>query len=155
FVAAKLIGETQRAVYHAVFGEHKGVVQGTAANQAHGAGGLNVGFKAERARARKNLGERFRVHNPFPLRLGDEGVRKIHEATNTKFIGRIDADAASVIDDFNRLADLEVAALAAKAPDARLIKQLHKWFGRAVEDGNLDVVNINENVVNPVGIGRG
>ena len=37
FVAAEFVGETQRAIHHAVFGEHDGVVERAAANQSHGA----------------------------------------------------------------------------------------------------------------------
>ena len=36
-VAAEFVGETQRAIHDAIFGEHDGVVERAAANQAHGA----------------------------------------------------------------------------------------------------------------------
>ena len=64
-------------------------------------------------------------------------------------------DAAAVFDDFHRLEDFEEAAFSAEAANAGLIEQLHERLGGAIEDGNLDVININEDVVDAIGIGGG
>jgi hypothetical protein len=80
---------------------------------------------------------------------------EIDVAADTEFVGGINADAAAVFDDFDRFENAEVAAFAAKAAEAGLIEELKEWFGGTVEDGDFDVVEIDENVVDPVGIGGG
>jgi hypothetical protein len=80
---------------------------------------------------------------------------KINVAANTKFIGGIDADAAAIFEDFYGLADTQVAALAAEAAETGLIKELEERFCGAVENGNFDVVEVNKDVVDAVGVGGG
>ena len=84
--------------------------------------------------------------------LTDEGVGKIDVAADAEFVGGIDPDAAAVFDDFDRLEDFKVASLAAKATQAGLIEELEEGLGGAVEDGDFDVVEVDEDVVNGVGI---
>ena len=147
-VAAEFIGETERAVHDPIFREHNGVIERAAANQAHGAERLNVGLKAESAGTRKNSAEAFRVDGHFHFLLTDLRVGKIDVAANVKFVGGIDADAAAVIDDFDGLEDFKESAFAAEAADARLIEQLHERFGGTIENGDLDVIDVDVDVVN-------
>lgn len=49
-VAAKFVRETQRAVHDAVLGEDDGIIEGAAADEAHGPKGRNVALEAEGSR---------------------------------------------------------------------------------------------------------
>jgi hypothetical protein len=87
--------------------------------------------------------------------LADEGMGEIDVTANAELVGGIDADAAAVFDDFDGLEDAEVAAFPAQAAKAGLIEELKERLGRTVEDGDFDVVEVDENVVDAVGIGGG
>ena len=153
FVAAEFVGIAEGAVHHAVFGEDDGVIERAAADQAHSAERLDIGFEAEGAGAGENLAERVGIDEEFDLLLADEGMRKVNVTTDAEFVGGIDADAATVFDDFDRLEDAEVAAFAAKAAEAGLIQELEKRLGGTVEDGDFNVVEVDEDVVYAEGIG--
>ena len=84
--------------------------------------------------------------------LTDEGVGKIDVAADAEFVGGIDPDAAAVFDDFDRLEDFEVASLAAKAAETGLIEELEEGLGGAIENRDFDVVEVDEDVVDAVGI---
>jgi hypothetical protein len=154
-VSAEFVGVAERAVHDVVFGEDDGVVERAAADEAHGTERFDVGFKTEGSGAGKNLAEGIGIDEEFDLLLPDEGMREINVAANAEFIGGINADATAVFDDFDRLKDAEVAALAAVAAETGLIEELEKRFRGAVEDGDFDVVEVDKNVVDAVGIGRG
>jgi hypothetical protein len=51
--------------------------------------------------------------------------------------------------------DFKVAAAATQAPNASLVEKLEEWFCGAIEDRNLDRINVNEDVVDPGGVNRG
>jgi hypothetical protein len=153
FVAAEFVGIAEGTVHHAVFGEDDGVVKRAATDQAHGAERLDIGFEAEGAGAGENLAKGIGIDEEFDLLLADEGMGEIDVTANTEFVGGIDADAAAVFDDFDRFENAEVAAFAAKAAEAGLIEKLEERFGGTVEDGDFDVVEVDENVVDAVGIG--
>jgi len=154
-VAAKFVRVTEGAVHHAVFGENDGVIEGAAADETHGAERLDIGFETEGAGAGKNLAEGVGIDEQFDLLLADEGMGEIDVTADAEFVGGINADAAAVFDDFDGLEDAKVAAFSAKAAEAGLIEQLKERFGGTVEDGNFDVVEIDENVVDSVGVGGG
>src|ERR1700751_4199186 len=80
---------------------------------------------------------------------------EVNVATDAKFVGGIDADAATVFDDFNGLENSKVTALAAKAAAAGLIEELEEGLGGTGENGDFDVVEVDEDVVDAVGIGGG
>src|SRR6266850_138704 len=75
--------------------------------------------------------------------------------SDSKFIGRMDSNAAAVFDDFDGLEDFKVAAFSTEAAEACLIKELEEGLGGTVEDGDFDIVEVNEDVVDAVGIGGG
>jgi len=154
-VAAKFVGIAEGTVHDVVFGEDDSVVEGAAADKAHGTEGLDIGFEAKGAGTGKNLAEGIGIDEEFDLLLADEGMREINVAADTEFAGGIDADAAAVFDDFDSLEDAEIAALAAEAAEAGLIEKLEERLGGTVEDGNFDVVEVDKNVVDAVGIGGG
>jgi len=100
-VAAEFVGIAEGAVHDAVLGEDDGVIQRAAADEAHGAERLDIGFEAEGAGAGKNLAERFGIYKNFDFLLADQWVGKINVATDAEFVGGIDGDAAAVFDDFD------------------------------------------------------
>jgi hypothetical protein len=154
-VAAELVRIAKRAVHDAIFGEDDGVIKRAATDQAHGAEGLDIGFEAEGAGTGENLAEGFAIDEELDLLLADERMRKINVAANAEFVGGIDTDAAAIFDDFDRLEDAEVAALSAKAAEAGLIEELEERFCRAVKNGDFDVVEVDEDVVDTVRVGGG
>src|SRR6267378_6177967 len=82
-------------------------------------------------------------------------MRKINVAADTEFVGGIDSNAAAIFDDFDGLEDFKVAAFSTEAAEAGLIKELEEGLSGTVEDGDFDVVEVNEDVVDAVGIGGG
>jgi hypothetical protein len=89
------------------------------------------------------------------LLLANEGMGKVDVAADAKFVGGIDGDAAAVFDDFNGLENFKVAALTAEAVEACLIEELEERLSGAVEDGDFDVVEVDEDVVDAVRIRGG
>jgi len=154
-VAAELIGIAEGAVHDAVLGEDDGVIEGAAADEAHGAERLDIGFEAEGAGAGENLAEGFGIDEHFDFLLADKRVGKVDVATYAEFVGGIDADAATVFDNFDWLEDPEVTSFTAKTAEASLIEELEEGLGRAVENGDFDVVEVDEDVVDAVRIGCG
>src|SRR5882762_6881330 len=114
FVAAKFVRVAKGAVHDAILGEDDGVVEGAAANEAHGAERLDVGFEAESTGARENLAEGIWIDEEFDLLLADERMRKINVAADAELVGGIDSDTAAVFDNFDGFEDAEVAAFAAE-----------------------------------------
>jgi hypothetical protein len=82
-------------------------------------------------------------------------MRKINVAADTELVGGIDSNAAAVFDDFDGLEDFKVAAFSTEAAEAGLIKELEEGLGGTVEDGDFDIVEVNEDVIDAVGIGCG
>jgi hypothetical protein len=147
FVAAEFVGIAEGTVHNAVIAKDNGVVEGAAADQAHGTKGLDIGFETEGAGAGENLAKRFGIDEHFDLLLADERMGKIDVAADAELVGGIDADAAAVFDDFDGFQDLKVAAFAAEAAKAGLIEELKERFGGTVENGNFNVVEVDKNVV--------
>src|SRR6266404_1117725 len=147
FVAAEFVGKAQRAIHHAAIGQDDGIFQRTATDQSHGAKRLDIAFEAESSRTRQQAAKSFREHDHFNLLLADQRMGKIDVALHMKIVGRIDADAAILFDNFNRLDDLEVAATTAQAANAGLIEQLQKRLSGTIEDWDFNRVDIDKHVV--------
>jgi hypothetical protein len=154
-VAAEFVGIAEGTVHDAVLGEDDGVIEGAAADEAHGAERLDIGFEAEGAGAGEKLAERIGIYEQFNLLLADQRMGKIDVAADAEFVGGINGDAAAVFDDFDGLEDAEIASFAAKAAEAGSIEELEERLGGTVEDGNFDVVEVDKDVVDAVGIGSG
>lgn len=152
-MTAELVGIAEGAVHNAVFGEDDGVIEGAAADKAHGAERLNIGFEAKGTGAGKNLAEGFRIDEHFDLLLAYKGMGKINVAADAEFVGGMDSDAAATFEDFYGLEDTEVTALAAEAAETGLIEELEERFCGAVQNRNFDVVEVDKDIVNAVGIG--
>jgi hypothetical protein len=95
------------------------------------------------------------IDEHFDLLLADERMGKINVAADAELVGGIDADAAAVFDDFDGFQDFQVAAFAAEAAKAGLIEVLEERFGGTVENGNFNVVEVDEDVVDAGGVEGG
>jgi hypothetical protein len=155
FVATELVGKAKRAVHHAVLGQDDGVFERSSANQTHGAQRLDVALETKGAGAGQQVPEGARFHEHLDLLLADERVREVHITLDPEFIGRIDADAAVLLDDLHRLYDLQIPAAPAQAARAGLFEQAHERLGRTVENRDLDRVDVDKDVVEAGGIDRG
>jgi len=154
-VTAEFVGIAKRAVHDAVSGKDDGVVERAAADEAHGAEGFDIGFEAKGAGAGQNLAEGFAIDEQLDLLLADQGVGEVDVAADPELVGGIDGDAAAVFDDFDGLEYAEVAAFAAKAAEPGLVEELEEGLGGTVEDGDFYVVEVDEDVVDAVGVGGG
>src|SRR5580692_7703060 len=81
-------------------------------------------------------------------------MRKIDIATDAKLIGRIDADTPIAFLNFQRLQHFQIAALAAEFTNSRALQHLHERLGGAIQNGNLDRVDVDKNVIDAAGIDR-
>ncbi len=70
-MAAEFIGIAEGTVHYTVFGEDDGVIERAAADQAHGAERLDIGFEAEGAGTGENLAEGFAIYEQFDLLLAN------------------------------------------------------------------------------------
>ena len=82
-------------------------------------------------------------------------MREVDVATDVKFVGRIDADAATVFDDFDRFDYPEKSAATTQLAQAGAVDELHERLSGTVEDGNFDGVNVDENIVDAAGVDGG
>ena len=153
-MAAKFVGEPQWAIHHAIVGQHNRVIERTAANQPHGSKRFNFPFETEGTRPRQQLAKAFLANVHFELLPANKGMREIHEAFHMKFVGGVDADAPAIFDDFQRPQDFQVTAPFAQPACAGLLEHLHERLGRAIEDGHLDGVYIDEHIVDAAGVDR-
>src|SRR5882724_5906225 len=154
-VAAEFVRKAQRAIHDAIVGKDNGVIERAAADQAHGAQGLDVALKTKSSCASEQLPEGLREHDHFNLLLTYERMRKVHVTLDAKFVGRIDADAAILFYHFYGFNNLEVAAATTQAADAGLFEKLEKRFSGTIEDGDFDRVDVNKDVVDARRIDRG
>src|SRR5262249_53488463 len=139
---------------NAIAGEHYGVLERTAANEAHLPQRSDIPLKTEGPRARQQVPKRFRADSDFHFLLADQGMPEVHVATNAKFVSRINANTTVAFQDFKRPEHLQVAPLAAQAAGTTTIQQLHEGFGGAVQNGNFDRVDVDVNVVDSAGVDR-
>src|SRR6266404_5306481 len=89
--------------------------------------------------------EGFRAYDHLDFLLADQGMRKVHVAAHTEFVGRIDANAPVTLDDLQRLQNFEEAALAPESPSASFLEHLHERLRRAIKDRHFDqeIIQVN------------
>ena len=151
-VAPELIREAQRAVHHRRVVEHDGIIERAAAYQAHRLHPGEILHEAERPRRGQFAAEGIAVHGELHILWADRRMIVVNETMNAEFIGGINADAAVSIGKFERLEDTNVAPLAAQPACARARKEINERLGRAVEDGQLEGVEFDINVVHAAGV---
>src|SRR5580693_2097328 len=76
-------------------------------------------------------------------------MRKINGIGDGISIRRIDSDELAALAHFELAANLQILASAPLFADARLANHLHKWPRAAVENGQFQVVELDDGVINP------
>src|SRR5690348_5604045 len=155
FVAAKLVGEAEAAFEEAVRREHDGVFERAAADQSHAAELFDVFGETESARGSEFAAERFAADHYFSFLATDERMPEIHEAAYAEFVGGINAQSAIAFGDFKGLQNFQIAAPAAKLAHACAIEQVHVRLRGAVQDWQLEGVDLDIDVVDAAGIESG
>ena len=145
-MADELIIETQRAVEDALTVEDDGAGFGDAADEAHVAQHLLVFLKAESAR-RGDLRGVVSCSEVDGETLAANRRGEIDLVGNAVAPARIDADELIAFADFDSLADAEVFAAAALCLEADVTEGFDIGERTAVEDGELEVVNFDDDVV--------
>src|ERR1035438_10880922 len=102
-MAPELIGESQGPVHDPILRQHDGIIQRTSADQSHRPQWFDIALKAECLGPRKHAPERFRVYHQFHFLWPNLRMRKIHVATNAKFVGWKDPDSTAILQHLHRL----------------------------------------------------
>ena len=106
-----------------------------------------------RARASR-LAESFAIDRHLDLLAADHRMRIVDQAMHAEFVAGIDADVAIAVGDFERAQDFQVAPAPALAANAGLRQHLDERLRRAIENGDLDGVDIDVDVVDAAGVKR-
>src|SRR5258708_14918219 len=142
-VAGKFVRKAQGPVPHAVFGQHNGVFEGSAPDEAHFPQRFDMAFETEGARPRQQVAERLRADHHFHFLLADQRVRKIDIATHTKLVRWINPYAPVAFHDFQRLQHLQIPPPSAQFANASLHKHLYDRLGRAIQNGHFNRINVD------------
>src|SRR5215831_2619937 len=151
-VTAKLIGEAQRAVHDPVLGEDNGVFERPAPDQAHGAERGNIALETECTRTSKQMAESARADQHLHFLLSHQRMREIHVASDAELASWVDANATVAFTDFQRLQDFQITTLAAQLAHSGLLQHLHEGLRRAIQNWNLDRVDVDVDIVDAAGI---
>ncbi len=146
FMADEFVVKAKRAILHRAAAKNNRVLFRRAANQAHVPQHLLIFAKAEGSGSR-NLGA---VRSGGQVdgeclaanRMGEKDV----VGNGVAFAG-IDGDELAVLADFHALQYAQILPPAALVPDAYLGKSLHVGQGAPVEDGQLQVIQLDDDVV--------
>lgn len=145
-VADVLIAEAERAVFRAFGSENDGVFCAGAADEAHVAEALLLGFVAEGAGGGDEgaVGLSGEVDASFLLA---DGGGKVDGVVDAVALAGIDADELVALADLDGLEDADVLAAAALGADAGAVEGFDVGLRAAVEDGQLQVVELDDDVV--------
>src|SRR5271170_319574 len=154
FVANEFVGKAQRAVQDGIVVHDDGIGERAAANQAHFLEGHKLLDESEGAGGGEFAAERLAIDGHLDFLRAGAGMVVIHEAVHAKFVGRVDADAAVAVGEFERLDDVDIAALAAQTPGSGARQHFDKWPGRTVEDGKFEGVQLHVDVVYAAAVQR-
>jgi hypothetical protein len=147
FVADELVAETQRAVLNSIRREHDHAFVGGAADQPLVAHGFFLLQEPERARA-SNLGDETSVGKLDGERLiTDQRMREVDGVLNREAVCRVDADELVAIAKLERLDHAQVLAMLALAAKSGGEDHVDEGLGAAIEDGELEVVELDDRVV--------
>ena len=150
FVAAALVGEAKSAgVEDGSVIEADRAVERCAADESHVAHLVELVFEAEGAGGGDVACVDFGGNFKLELLAANEGVVEEDVAGEDEAVGGEDGDSFSVAFDGDRAADVEVAAAAAVSADAGVEDHVDEGLSAAVEDGDFEVVDFDEDVVDP------
>src|SRR5579863_10335695 len=146
-VAHEFVGETERAVLDAVAREHDAVFPRRSANQSHVAHGLLVLARAEGAGGGNVL--QVAAVGKFYLEgfFADERVREVDGVRNRIRVAGINRNKFVPLAHFQLAANLQIFARAPLLAYASLANHVDKRLGAAVEDGQFQVVELDDGVV--------
>src|SRR6266436_2400990 len=150
-VAPELVGEAQWTVQDPVVRKNNGIFERTAPNQAHGPQRLDVSLETEGSSASQQMAESIGPNHHLHFLLTDKGMWKIHVAPNVKLTGGINPDPAVSFGDFQGLEYFQVPPLPAQLSNAGLFQHLHERLGRTIQNGHLDRVDVDVDVVDAAG----
>jgi hypothetical protein len=145
-VADELIREPQRRRHGRLAAEDDGAGVGRAADQAHIAEHGLVFLEAEGAGG----GDQIDVvaHGEVAAEaLAADGLGKVDGVVDLISGAGIDADKLGAFSDFDLLDDLEVLSAAALLAEAGFLEGLDVRQGAAVEDGDFEIVDFDDDVV--------
>src|SRR5579884_3701571 len=148
-VTAAFVGKAEATgiLHVAVVTETDGVVQGGATNEAHLTHLLQIALEAEGARGGKlasvAVGRDFEVD----ALSADQRVWVEDIAGEQEPIGGKNRDPFIAVLDGNRPANAQVLPAPAAGLQARAAQQYHPGLAAAVEDGHLEIVDLDVNVV--------
>ena len=145
-VADVLITEPERAVLRAFGAEDDGVLRAGAADEAHVAETLLIGFVAEGASCSDEGAVGFRSEVDAGL-LAADGRGEVDGVVDAVAMAGVDADELVALADFNRLEHADVLAAAALGVDACALNGFNVGQCAAVEDGQLEVVEFDDDIV--------
>ena len=148
-VADEFVGEAQGTVLDAGAGDDDGAVVGDAADEAHVAELLLVLLEAEGAGGGDLLGVGL-GGEVADEGVGADGLGKIDGVVDAVAVAGVDADELVAVVDLDGLEDAEVLAAAALLLEADGLEGLDVGQGAAVEDGELEVVEFDDDVVHAV-----
>ena len=154
FVADKFIGKTEGPVLHALTGQDDCVFWRGAANQSHVAKLFFILAKAEGAGG----GELSGVGSGIQIQLKRffaDGRGKVDGVGNAVAIAGIDADKFAGIVDLNGFADAEIFSPATLGLQPDRLEGGDVRQRAAIEDGQLQVVELDDDVIDAVADQRG
>jgi len=153
FVTNGLIGEAEAfGVEDAGGGEADGVVEGGAADEAHVAHLVELVFEAEGAGRGDLFGVAIGSEIESEFLAANEGVVEVDVAVEREAIGRGNTDAFAVAFDGDLAGEAEVFAGAAEGLGAGLAEEMDPGEAGAVEDGDFEVIDLDDGVVDLDGV---
>jgi glutamate carboxypeptidase len=153
-VADELVGKAERAVLDRSVGDDDGARVGCAADEAHVAQLGLVFLEAEGA----GRGNKTGVVAGFEIaaEAGEaDGRRKVDGVVDAVALAGVDADELRALADLDLFEDAEVLAAAALGLEADALEGFHVRQRRPVEDGKLEVVHLDDDVVHAEADERG
>ncbi len=145
-VADVLVAEAERAVLRAFGAEDDGVFRAGAADEAHVAEALLVGLVAEGAGGCDESAVGFGGEINAGFLLADGGG-ELDGVVDAVALAGVDADELVAFADFDGLEDADGLAAAALGADAGALESCDVGLGAAVKDGQLEVVELDDDVV--------
>src|SRR5579862_5252741 len=147
-VADVFVGEAQRAVFRAVFAEDNGVFRSGATDEAHVAKPLFVGLVAESA-GRGDVRPIGSVRQVDGRPQAPDGGGKIDGVVDAVARPGVDADELVAFAHLHRMQHTNIFAAPPLGANAHAQEGFNIWLGAAVEDGQFQVVDLDNYVIDP------
>lgn len=149
FVADKFVRKAQRAILHAFTGQDDCIFRTSAANQSHVAKLFFILAKTEGAGGGQLSGVGTGIQIQLK-RFSADGCGKIDGIGNAIALAGINADEFAGIVDFNGFADAEIFSTAPLSLQADRLKGGNIRKRAAIEDGQFQVVQLDDDVIDAV-----